>query len=58
MKLGRLLKCYRIHEEITIRDLAKEIGIGTATLYRLEQGKDVDGKATFKILIWLSSEGE
>jgi transcriptional regulator with XRE-family HTH domain len=53
MKLGYVLKRYRVISELSLRDLASEIGVGAATLMRLEQGRVPDGETLAKILIWL-----
>lgn len=53
MKLGKVIHKYRITNELTLRELAQEIGIGAATLMRLEQGRDPDGHTLAKVLHWL-----
>jgi transcriptional regulator with XRE-family HTH domain len=55
MKLGKVIHKYRINNELTLRELAQEIGIGAATLMRLEQGRDPDGATLAKVLNWLLS---
>jgi transcriptional regulator with XRE-family HTH domain len=56
MKLGQVIRRYRVTSELTLRDVGKEIGIGAATLMRLEQGRDTDGRTIAKVLAWLFSE--
>lgn len=56
MKLGEVLRKYRIMNELTLREVGKEIGIGAATLMRLEQGRIPDGATLAKILNWLLAE--
>lgn len=56
MKLGTVIKKYRVMSELTMRDVAKEVGIGAATLMRLEKGHSPDGATLAKILAWLLSE--
>jgi transcriptional regulator with XRE-family HTH domain len=53
MKLGQVIRRYRVTSELTLRDVGREIGIGAATLMRLEQGRDPDGATLTKVLIWL-----
>jgi transcriptional regulator with XRE-family HTH domain len=53
MKLGQVIRRYRVTSELTLRDVGREIGIGAATLMRLEQGRDPDGTTLTKVLIWL-----
>lgn len=42
--------------ELSLRDVGKEIGIGAATLMRLEQGRDPDGKTLAKVQAWLFAD--
>lgn len=56
MKLGTIIRKYRVTSELTLREVGKEIGIGPATLMRLEQGRDPDGQTLAKVLTWLFSE--
>jgi len=53
MKLGEVIRRYRVTNELTLRDVGKEIGIGAATLMRLEQGRAPDGVTLAKVLAWL-----
>lgn len=53
MKLGKVIRKYRVTSELTLREVGKEIGIGAATLMRLEQGRDPDGATLAKVLGWL-----
>lgn len=54
MRLSDVIRAYRMHREISLRDCAKEIGIGPATLMRFEQGRSVDAKTFLAILAWLT----
>ena len=54
MKLGQVIRKYRVNSELSLRDVGKEIGIGAATLMRLEQGRDPDGATLAKVLVWLT----
>ena len=55
MRLGTVLKKYRMNREITIRDMAKEIGISYPTYCRIEHGQDIDASTFMKILAWLTT---
>lgn len=55
MKLGTVIRKYRVTNELTLREVGKEIGIGPATLMRIEQGRDLDGATLAKVLAWLMS---
>jgi transcriptional regulator with XRE-family HTH domain len=53
MKLGQVIRRYRVTSELSLRNMGREIGISAATLMRLEQGRDPDGATLTKVLIWL-----
>lgn len=53
MKLGKIIRKYRVTSELTLREVGKEIGISAATLMRVEEGRDPDGSTVAKILAWL-----
>lgn len=50
------MRRYRVTNELTLREVGKEIGIGAATLMRLEQGRDPDSRTLTKVLAWLFSD--
>ena len=56
MKLGVLLRKYRAMQELTVRDLAAQIGIPHATLSRVENGENLDAQNLMKIFNWLVAE--
>lgn len=56
MKLGIVIKKYRLMMELNLRSLSKEIGIGAATLMRVEMGHEPSYTNFKKILDWLSKE--
>lgn len=53
MKLGEVLRRWRLMAERDLRSVGTEIGISAATLMRVEQGHVPDGKTLSKILAWL-----
>lgn len=53
MRLGKVLRNYRRMRDMGLREMAKEFGIGAATLMRIEQGYVMDGLTLAKILKWL-----
>lgn len=57
MKLGQVIRKYRVTSELSLRHVGKEIGIGAATLMRFEQGRDADAQTLAKILAWLFKDG-
>jgi transcriptional regulator with XRE-family HTH domain len=52
MKLGKVIRTYRLMQELTLRELGQEIGIGAATLMRIEKGHEPDGTTLAKVLAW------
>lgn len=53
MKLGQVIRHYRVFNELNLREVSKEIGIGAATLMRLEHGLEPEGRTLAKVLTWL-----
>ncbi len=51
--LGRCLRAHRLLSDKTIRALAKEIGLSTATAMRIEHGYAMDAGSLLKVLNWL-----
>ena len=52
MRVGKLIRLYRSVQEIGVREMAKEIGISSATLSRLENGKSLDQSNMLKVINW------
>lgn len=57
MRLGEVLKKWRLMNEIGVGELAGDIGIAQITLYRLERGRSIDADTLLKILNWLCKKG-
>ena len=57
MRIGPVLRRWRIVEEVTLRKMAAEIGTSAATLCRLEKGENVDGLTLVRVLAWLFADG-
>jgi transcriptional regulator with XRE-family HTH domain len=55
MRLGQVIKKWRVMSELGIREVAKAIGTSPATLSRLERGEDTNGETLAQILKWLLS---
>lgn len=53
MKLGNVIRKYRLMMEWDLRRLAHEIGIAPSTLMRIEMGFACDSATLAKILNWL-----
>ena len=56
MRLGHILRRYRAIDNLSLRDLAGSIGIGLATLSRLENGEQIDSRNLMRIFNWLVEE--
>ena len=53
MRLGEVIRKWRMMSELSIRDAAAMIGIPATTMHRLESGDDVDGRTLIAVLTWL-----
>jgi transcriptional regulator with XRE-family HTH domain len=53
MRIGDVLRKWRLARELTLRQVATEIGIGATALLRVEQNKNPDGATIAAILKWL-----
>ncbi len=53
MKLGEVIRRWRVVSERNVRDVAAEIGISAATLSRIERGQKMDGGSLALVLNWL-----
>lgn len=59
MILGKVIKAYRIHNEISLRELSLKIGVSAATISRIENSNFNPDLVTFnKILNWLIRTAE
>lgn len=56
--LGNLLKTWRLKHDLTLRDLANEIGISHTTLMRIEEGRNCDATTFYEIMGRLFKEVE
>ena len=57
MRLGVVLRKWRLMCEKDLRTAAKEIGLGSAaTLMRFEQGYDPDFRTWIKLMRWLTEK--
>lgn len=54
--IGILIRSWRMHREIGVRETAKHIGVSPATVSRIESGKPVDGATMLKLLNFLFNE--
>lgn len=52
-RLGEMLRLYRTVGNRSLRDLAPQIGIGHATLMRIETGEAFDAATLLKLWTWM-----
>ena len=52
-RLGHRLRLARTVANVGLREQAKEIGIGHATLMRIEHGEAFDADTLLKLIAWL-----
>jgi DNA-binding XRE family transcriptional regulator len=55
MHIGQALKAFRSKMDIGTRELAKQIGISSATLNRIENENPCDMRSMVKLIAWLFS---
>lgn len=51
--LGEMLRLYRTVRNLSLRELAPSIGIGHATLMRIETGEAFDADTLLKLWTWM-----
>ena len=52
MRLGNLIADWRWRNRIGIREVAKQIGISSSSLSRIENGRSVDSRTMTKLMLW------
>lgn len=55
MKLGECIEAYRKENKLTYRQLAKEIGVDHAVLFKLRKHPTTGTENTMRLLNWLWS---
>lgn len=53
MRLGNVFRRWRLAEDLTLREVSKDVGVPISTLARFEVGEPCDGKTLTAILLWL-----
>lgn len=56
--LGEMMRLYRTVNQRDLRTLAAEIGIGHATLMRIEHGQAFDAETLLKLWQWFLTKQE
>lgn len=55
-RLGEMLRLYRTVRGHSLRDLAPQLGISSATLMRIESGQAFDADTLLKMWAWLTEK--
>lgn len=55
MNLGDILRSWRYHHELTLREAARRIGVSVSVLDRLERGANLVEPTRSRLLRWLFS---
>jgi transcriptional regulator with XRE-family HTH domain len=55
-RLGEMFRLYRTVRGLSLRDIAPKIGIGHATLMRIETGQAFDADTLLKLWAWMLTE--
>lgn len=58
IRLGSILRRWRLANDFGLEETAEKIGINYKCLYRLERGHQVDMPSTIKIISWLFGPDE
>lgn len=53
MKLGEVIRKWRVMSELSVREAAMQIGLVPATLARIESGDSMSGDSLAAVLRWL-----
>lgn len=51
--VGELIRDWRAMQRMGVRECAKDIGLSSATLNRIENGGAMDGRTMVKLFVWL-----
>ena len=52
-RFGEMFRLYRTVRNLSLRELAPQIGIGHATLMRIETGQTFDADTLLKLWTWM-----
>lgn len=52
MRLGLLIRRWRATSDLPVRSVARQIGISTSTLSRIERGEKCDGETMARVVWW------
>jgi transcriptional regulator with XRE-family HTH domain len=55
MKIAEVLRSWRHHQEMTLREAAERVGVPASTYQRIERGHPMQGETLAAVLRWLLS---
>ena len=55
-RLGEMFRLYRMVRGLSLRQVAPQIGIGHATLMRIETGQAFDAETLLKLWTWMLAQ--
>jgi transcriptional regulator with XRE-family HTH domain len=58
MLIGETVQSYREKHNLSLRDLAKTIGVGPTILFHFERGRGLSDRNWCKVMVWLLREDE
>jgi len=58
MRLGTVLKAYRMLTHLSAKHVAQDMGVSHFALLRFEKGRSVSNRNWSKILMWLFSDSK
>lgn len=56
MILGKLIRAYRLQNNIGVRQLARQLGINHSSLFRFERGGIIESRHLTKIYAWVLAD--
>jgi len=51
--IGTILKAWRVHNKVSLRNAANSMGISHSTLHRVENDRPVDAETMLRLINWL-----
>ena len=58
MKLGALIKSYMKEQNVSLREMASQIGIDHCTVRNMLIGRDINNESFCKVILWLMKPEE
>jgi transcriptional regulator with XRE-family HTH domain len=56
IQLGAVIRRWRITSDLSLKEVAKDMGISLPTLSRLEHGHEIDGRTLLSVINWLMAK--